>query len=94
MLVVVPTVASGGLAHVGRDVQQHRAAQVHRRRLVVVEDADVCGVADAEDHTVEPNEVADAQCRDGVGGERGREVMLSHGLLLPVAVARAAHGDC
>src|SRR6186997_1601115 len=52
------------LAHVGRGVEQERAAQVHRRRGALVEDADLGAVADPDDVTLDDDLVAGTQLQD------------------------------
>src|SRR5919201_7094600 len=51
-------------AYVRRGMQEERAAQIHRRRLAVVEDADLRAVADPDDVSLDDDLVAGAQLQD------------------------------
>src|SRR5919201_1991910 len=51
-------------AYVRRGVQEERAAQIHRRLLAVVEDADLRAVADPDDVSLDDDLVAGAQLQD------------------------------
>src|ERR1051326_1044002 len=52
------------LADAGRGMEQERAAQVHRRRHPLVEDADLRAVADADDVALHDHLVAGAELQD------------------------------
>src|SRR4051794_29483279 len=73
-------VAAGpDLAHVRRGMQQERAAEVHRRLLALVEDADLRAVADADDVAVDEHLVARAQLADlRLVGHREGQAVLGH----------------
>src|SRR5829696_111337 len=64
------------LPHVGRGVQQERAAQVHRRLDALVEDPDLGAVADADDVALDGYLVARAQLQDlALVGDRKRDLV-------------------
>src|SRR5262245_16718924 len=73
-------VAAGAeLAHVRRRVQEERAREVHRRRLALVEDADLRAVPDADDVAVDEHVVARAELADlGLVGDGKGEPVLRH----------------
>src|SRR5919202_902533 len=61
------------LLHPGRGVQEERAAEVHRRLLALVEDADLRPVADPDDVALDDDLVAGAELQDllGIGDGEG-----------------------
>src|SRR5579884_1188784 len=68
------------LAHVRRGVQQERAAEVHRRLLSLVEDADLRAVADADDVALHDHLVARAELQDLLRvADRERDLVRRHG---------------
>src|SRR6185312_571390 len=81
--------AVGELAHVRGGVQERGAAQGERRLLAVVEDADLGGVADADDLALDRDRVARVERADGglVGGEGD---LVVHHASLSYSIAPAA----